>query len=61
MDFYWNELEFVNKIHAQSGDIGLGTDDFGAGDHGIMFGYACDDNDAFMPAPIYYAHEILKN
>ena len=58
--FHWNELEFVNKIHAQSGDIGLGTDDFGAGDQGIMFGYACDDNDAMLPAPIYYSHEILK-
>ena len=59
--FHWNELEFVNKIHAQSGDIGLGTDDFGAGDQGIMFGYACDDNDAMLPAPIYYSHEILKS
>tara|TARA_B100001057_G_scaffold478330_1_gene548631 strand:- start:27 stop:1100 length:1074 start_codon:yes stop_codon:yes gene_type:complete len=59
--FHWNELEFVNKIHAQSGDIGLGTDDFGAGDQGLMFGYACDENEAYLPAPIYYSHEILKH
>ena len=58
--FHWNKLEIVNKVHNQSADIALGTDDFGAGDQGIMFGYACNDNDAFLPAPIYYAHEILK-
>ena len=58
--FHWNKLEIVNKVHTQSADIALGTDDFGAGDQGIMFGYACNDNNAFLPAPIYYAHEILK-
>lgn len=58
--FHWKNLEIVNRIHSQSADIGLGTDDFGAGDQGIMFGYACNDNEAYMPAPIYYAHEILK-
>ena len=58
--FHWEKLEFVNKIHSQSGDIGLGTDDFGAGDQGIMFGYASNENDAYLPAPIYYSHEILK-
>ena len=59
--FHWEQLAISNKLHAQSGDIGLGTDDFGAGDQGIMFGYACSDNEAYLPAPIYYAHEILKD
>jgi len=58
--FHWDKLKIYNELHSQSSDIGLGTDDFGAGDQGIMFGYACDDNEAFLPAPIYYAHEILK-
>lgn len=58
--FHWNNLHIENRIHQQSGDIALGTDDFGAGDQGIMFGYACNDNDAYLPAPIYYAHKILK-
>jgi S-adenosylmethionine synthetase len=58
--FHWDQLAISNKLHAQSGDIGLGTDDFGAGDQGLMFGYACNDNDAYLPAPIYYSHEILK-
>ena len=57
--FHWENLKIYNEIHAQSADIALGTDDFGAGDQGIMFGYACNDNDAYMPAPIYYAHNIL--
>ena len=58
--FHWDNLNIYNEIHSQSADIALGTDDFGAGDQGLMFGYACNDNDAYMPAPIYYAHEILK-
>jgi S-adenosylmethionine synthetase len=57
--FHWENLKIYNEVHAQSADIALGTDDFGAGDQGIMFGYACNDNDAYMPAPIYYAHNIL--
>ena len=57
---HWDKLNIYNEIHAQSADIALGTDDFGAGDQGIMFGYACNDNDAYLPAPIYYAHEVLK-
>lgn len=59
--FHWGKLTIDNRIHSQSADIALGTNDFGAGDQGIMFGYACDDNDAYLPAPIYYAHEILKD
>jgi S-adenosylmethionine synthetase len=64
--FHWDKLTVENrtinnKLHSQSADIGLGTDDFGAGDQGLMFGYACNDNIAYLPAPIYYAHEILKN
>ena len=58
--FHWEKLEVVNKIHSQSGDIGLGTDDFGAGDQGLMFGYASNENTAFLPAPIYYSHAILE-
>jgi len=58
--FHWDNLKIYNEIHSQSADIALGTDDFGAGDQGIMFGYACNDNAAYLPAPIYYAHEILK-
>jgi len=64
--FHWDKLTVDNKtinnqLHSQSADIALGTDDFGAGDQGIMFGYACNGNDAYLPAPIYYSHEILKN
>ena len=59
--FHWDKLKIYNEIHSQSADIALGTDDFGAGDQGIMFGYACNDNDAYLPAPIYFAHEILKD
>ena len=58
--FHWDKLNIYDEIHLQSADIALGTDDFGAGDQGIMFGYACNDNDAYLPAPIYYAHEVLK-
>jgi S-adenosylmethionine synthetase len=59
--FHWDKLNIYNELHEQSADIALGTDDFGAGDQGIMFGYACNDNDAYLPASIYYAHEILKD
>ena len=64
--FHWDKLTVDNKtinnqLHSQSADIGLGTNDFGAGDQGLMFGYACNQNEAYLPAPIHYSHEILKN
>lgn len=58
--FHHEYVQVTNLLHAQSGDIALGTDDFGAGDQGIMFGYACNETSSMMPAPIHYAHEILK-
>ena len=58
--FHWEKLKIYNELHGQSPDIALGTDNFGAGDQGLMFGYACDETPTFMPSAIYYSHEILK-
>ncbi len=58
--FHWEKLKVYNELHGQSPDIAMGTDNFGAGDQGIMFGYACDETPNYMPSAIYYSHEILK-
>lgn len=60
MGFDWESCGVLTSIHKQSPDIAIGVDPGGAGDQGLMFGYACTDTDVLMPMPVIYAHILTK-
>jgi S-adenosylmethionine synthetase len=60
MGFDWESCGVMTSIHRQSPDIAMGVDPGGAGDQGLMFGYACNETKELMPTPIVYAHRLTK-